>query len=258
MIRLTKPAPPAVLTTRGAAATRANKAKYKKDRAAYRAGTKRFRFDRDIFAHPTVRAALRAAQHEKCAFCEWRISPANTYSDVEHYRPKSGFKQQRGDPLTRPGYYWLAYDWDNLFLCCQLCNRAFKRNLFPIHTGGVRARSHFKSVGAEQPLLLHPCRDDPAMHLTFNGVVAVAVNQSPRGIATIDVAGLNRPAIKEERLRRRNVLVEVCEARADIRRQLARQPTPDVLSALTRLDRVIATAVADDAEFAAMARVTVF
>ncbi|QDU18311.1 HNH endonuclease family protein [Urbifossiella limnaea] len=258
MIRLTKPAPPAVLTTRGAAATRANKAKYKTDRAAYRAGTKRFQFDRDIFAHPTVRTALRAAQHEKCAFCEWRISPGNTYSDVEHYRPKSGFKQRRGDPLTRPGYYWLAYDWDNLFLCCQLCNRAFKRNLFPIDAKGVRARSHFKSVGAEQPLLLHPCQDDPAKHLTFNGAVAVAVNQSVRGTVTIDVVGLNRPFIKEERIRRRVWLVDLCEARSDIRRQLAQQSSPHLLAALARLDRVIATAVADDAEFAAMARVTVF
>src|SRR5207248_2896103 len=76
------------------------------------------------------------------------------YGDVEHFRPKGGYKQRETDELKRPGYYWLAYAWDNLFCSCQLCNQRFKRNLFPLRDGRRRARSHTHKLDKEQPLPL--------------------------------------------------------------------------------------------------------
>lgn len=51
---------------------------------------------------------------------------------VEHFRPKGGWRQSPGQPIEQPGYYWLAYEWSNLFLACGPCNSRHKRNLFPL------------------------------------------------------------------------------------------------------------------------------
>jgi hypothetical protein len=62
----------------------------------------------------------------KCAFCETSIS--NHYGDVEHYRPKGGVQNQRRQwvrvriksrTIKHPGYFWLAYDWQNLMPACS-------------------------------------------------------------------------------------------------------------------------------------------
>ena len=55
----------------------------------------------------SVKDALREAQHGKCAFCESKISHI-AHGDVEHFRPKAGYRQNPEDPLVQPGYYWLS------------------------------------------------------------------------------------------------------------------------------------------------------
>ena len=121
MIRIVKPiTPPSILHTRGRQATRDLC-------AAYEQGERTFDFDRTLFAAPSVKTALQQAQHNKCAFCESKFVHVG-YGDVEHFRPKAGFQQGADDTLVRPGYYWLAYEWSNLFFSCQLCNQSFKRN----------------------------------------------------------------------------------------------------------------------------------
>ena len=61
-------------------------------------------------------------------FCESKVSHI-AYGDVEHFRPKAGYRQRPEDPLVQPGYYWLAYEWSNLLFCCQLCNQRFKATI---------------------------------------------------------------------------------------------------------------------------------
>src|SRR3954454_1457494 len=73
--------------------------------------------DRNIYAHEEVRKALEELFHRKCAYCE--ISTARVDWEVEHYRPKGRVAERQG----HPGYYWLAYDWDNLFPSCTFCNQ---------------------------------------------------------------------------------------------------------------------------------------
>jgi hypothetical protein len=107
--------------------------------ADYCAGTRTFSFDPAIYGDVAVKAALVAAQHKKCCFCE---SIVGTDGDVEHFRPKAACRQTSGDALTRPGYYWLAYDWSNLLLACGPCNQRHKGNLFPLADPSRRVTSH--------------------------------------------------------------------------------------------------------------------
>ena len=56
--------------------------------------------------------------------------------------PKGGTRQTADEKEMKvPGYFWLAYAWQNLFLACQLCNQRFKKNLFPLENPDERAFS---------------------------------------------------------------------------------------------------------------------
>src|SRR5262245_9351354 len=166
MIRIVKPAAPAVLLTKGEAATRELCRACESAPNDFKSGARTFDFDNSIYAAKEVKDALRDAQHNKCAFCE-SVVPHISYGNVEHFRPKAGYKQRATDEFKRPGYYWLAYEWDNLFYSCELCNQRFKQNLFPLKDGRRRARSHTYDLGKEEPLLLDPCKLDPADFIEF-------------------------------------------------------------------------------------------
>lgn len=197
MIRINKPNAPAVLPTRGPQATRELCDAFDAEPDRYRRGELHFPFD-DLYRHETVKAALLAAQHGKCAFCEAKGRHV-AYGDVEHLRPKAAVVQQHGGPMERPGYYWLVYVWENLFFACQMCNQSFKRNLFPLRHPNRRARSHHDDIGREHPLLIDPSALDPAKYIGFRDEVAYAIRGNRIGRTTIEVLGLNRPELIETR-----------------------------------------------------------
>src|SRR5438067_4779987 len=201
MIRVNRPAaPPAVLTTRGREATEEMCKAYDGAPSDYRSGVKLFDyyFDHDIYAHESVKALLLGAQHGKCAFCECKLTHQQ-YGDVEHFRPKAGYKQKASDPLGRPGYYWLAYEWNNLLISCTLCNQGFKKNLFPLRVARRRALCHRDLVPAEEPLLIDPSSEDPARHLAFHEELPRPARGSRKGKATIEFLGLDREELAEHR-----------------------------------------------------------
>ena len=156
MIRVAKRACPDALRA-GAERTRADRAAYDENAAAYSNGERRFDPDRAIYGHQTVRTALREAQHRKCCYCESRFD-ANAAAHVEHYRPKGAVRQDRESRRRFPGYYWLAYSWENLYWCCPVCNGR-KNDLFPLEEPTARARSHRDDVTREKPLLRLSCNE---------------------------------------------------------------------------------------------------
>ncbi len=201
MIRIHRPqAVPAVLAVQGAASAAAIRADYIANRAAYRRGDKHFAFTKH-YAHPTVKAALRAAQHGKCAFCESKVAQIAP-GDVEHFRPKAGYRQRRNGPLKRPGYYWLAYAWENLLFVCELCNRREKGNWFPLEKGSKRARGPHHALTNERARFIDPADpngEDPGAHLTFREHIVIAVNGSKKGKVTRRGLGLNRRELSGHR-----------------------------------------------------------
>lgn len=160
------------------------------------AGALDFEFNGEVYGHKSVKRALAEAQHGKCCYCETKVGPG-AYGDVEHFRPKKAVKQRRGDPESKPGYYWLAYAWNNLLFSCQVCNQSHKGSLFPLADPGRRACSHRHALADESPLLLDPASDDPERSIAFRR--EVPFGRDRRGEETIRCLGLDRRELCEER-----------------------------------------------------------
>lgn len=174
-------------------------------RAAHAAGRTDFVFDREIYAHTTVKTALVDAQHRKCCFCESKVDHVS-FGHVEHFRPKAGTRQKSSSRLQTPGYFWLAYDWRNLLFSCELCNSRFKRNLFPLANPSARATRPEDDLASEQPLFIDPSREDPTEHISFREEYPYAVAGSRRGNASWKALGLDREALAERRRERLKVV----------------------------------------------------
>lgn len=240
MIGIVKPKKaPAILQTKG----RARRVQHE---AEYDGGLRQFSFDAKIYGHRTVKAALIKAQHGKCFLCESKITHVS-HGDVEHFRPKAGYKQDESEELQTPGYYWLAYEWDNLFLACQVCNQVFKKNLFPLADPKARATSHRKRLGREEPLFIHPSDDKPEELICFRQEVPYPINNHPKAKATIEGLGLKRPQLNERRLEHYE--------RLKMLYQIAYRLPPIEESAEAR--DLLEKAVRDDAEYASMIRAAV-
>jgi len=151
--------------------------------------------------------------HGKCAYCESRVAPV-AFGDAEHFRPKGGVTTIGADGREcsqmvgsdeHPGYYWLAYSWQNLFPSCAVCNTKYKRNFFPVAKTHVLSHSPSRTDPGglddlEEPLLLNPLVDDPSDHLVFGPLgTVVAKNGSARGKAAIKYYGLDRGDLETAR-----------------------------------------------------------
>lgn len=150
-------------------------------------------FAASVFNGSGVKSQLLKDQNKKCAYCE--VNMVGDYGAVEHYRPKTGWKESYNDALHTPGYYWLAYEWTNLLCSCDKCNSgARKGNLFPLRDPATRDIPN-QNVDQEVPLIINPTLEEPGQFLRFNQYVAVPANidgnESDKGRKTIDVFDLN-------------------------------------------------------------------
>lgn len=148
-----------------------------------------------------VRGTLWRHQHSKCCYCE-RKRELKRESDLEHYRPTARIAEEQ----SHPGYWWLAYEWTNYLIACKPCNQAHKRNCFPLLPNGARAWRPSDSLSAEKPALMNPVDDHPEDCIGFDWqgsgnilVKAVGLDDEGRGSATIDLTGLNRFELMQER-----------------------------------------------------------
>lgn len=164
------------------------------------------------------------AQRGKCGYCEIQVI-GGQYGDVEHYAPKAAAWDLKPDPNTwgveQPdlskvkgrdpnklydrGYWWLAYDWDNYLLSCEICNQAWKSAIFPVLENPRKKPPKNKpsnKYNNETPLLLNPFdNQNPSEHLKFGNLGEVeARDNSKFGWATINVCGLDRPSLRMARL----------------------------------------------------------
>ena len=217
------------------------------DHMNYLKGKRHFDFDRRIYGHATVKQTLSAAQHHKCCFCEGKFD-AYAPADVEHYRPKGAIRQDEQSPPVVPGYYWLAYSWDNLYYCCQVCNRNNKRDFFPLTNPDMRVLSPNGNLDEEDPLILDPGgREDPRDHIKFRYEVAVGLTDAGR--QTIKFLDLNRDPLIEERLKHFRRL----RAFSDLLRLSRNSTEPEDVQSRDDAHEELASAVRPASEFSAMA-----
>ena len=76
-----------------------------------------------------TKPALKKLFNGKCAYCETRMDTSSV-AEVNRFRPKGGSinLNKKFDP---DHYWWLAYEWFNLYLACSVCHRN-KASRFPV------------------------------------------------------------------------------------------------------------------------------
>ena len=120
------------------------------------------------YARSSIRKALEAETHCKCAYCEGRFEPVS-YGHIEHKLPK------RKHPM-------LVCAWENLTVACQVCNTN---------------KGDYDDPACR---LLDPHVDDVEAMVVFVGPMALAKNES-RVQATIMCLQLNRNGLLFQRTR---------------------------------------------------------
>src|SRR6266704_618320 len=183
---------------------------------------------------------LKSVFADKCAYCE-SSAPARWPVQVEHFRPKGAvdFRTDEdemlhgaktsgpdGKEIDHPGYFWLAYNWQNLLPCCVRCNSGKGKNTqFPIaagrtyvflrkataNNGDAYARGipspHWKGMyypapedldQLEEPLLINPRIHTPSEHIAF-GVGGVGAALTPKGARSMKVFDLFDEDLRQAR-----------------------------------------------------------
>lgn len=163
-----------------------------------------------VYRHESVKVALEELFHRKCAYCETPLSEVDW--QVEHFRPK-GRVAERPD---HPGYYWLAYTWQNLYPACVPCNQsrqdkptwgdpvtgtsAGKADQFPVEDEAQRVMDPAGVLADEGPLLLDPCTDDPENSLRYTPLGEIDFpSGDSRAETSIRVFHLTRRRLRDRR-----------------------------------------------------------
>ncbi len=153
-------------------------------------------FNSSVWGDKRVKSSLHKFHKGKCCYCE-RKRDNGAEIDVEHYRPKGEIKE-----VSKIGYWWLAYEWTNLFMACKKCNGA-KLSKFPLLANGVRALKPSSPLNKENPLFPNPeneevenlfwWRFDPELKM------AILLPQDERAFRIIKELDLNSPNLVKQR-----------------------------------------------------------
>lgn len=240
-------------TTRKMATIKAQVTRYLSD---YKSGEKKVKFnERQPFNNTAVKNELLQMQYGKCCYCESKIQ-AVSFGDVEHFRPKGAVRQSETDDRTYPGYYWLAYEWDNLLVSCSICNIKYKNDIFPLRDPLNRVRHHDQAITAEDEMLLNPAEVDPENFIKWRKEVPRGVDDRGRGEATIATVGLRRNALQDRRFEHYTILFDwlkslyaMLESREHLPHHLQESADERIFTLINRLRN----ACTPNSEYSAMA-----
>jgi hypothetical protein len=125
--------------------------------------------------YQAIKAHLEEQSEGKCWFTE--AKECVSYYEVEHFRPKKAV----ADGGNADGYWWLAFDFQNLRLCGAVPNRK-KGAHFPLRQGCKRA-GRKDDARQEEALLLDPTEQEDCELLAFDrdGEVICAALTAPAG-----------------------------------------------------------------------------
>jgi uncharacterized protein (TIGR02646 family) len=248
VIRITRPSSvPATLKGKGKDEIDDLKARYNNEE-------REFEFKSSIYGADDVKEALIEMQHGKCVFCEAKVTHI-AHGDVEHFRPKGGYTQSATEPVTKPGYYWLAYEWKNLTFSCQICNQRHKKNLFPLADPSKRCSNHKKQLSREKPMLIDPTSEDPEPLIGFRQEYPFPIDDDPRAEATIKALGLGRERLAEVRRDHLALVRELITLRDALKAMEAEgSSTTELVAHRKHIDKTLKEHSADRAQYASMVR----
>lgn len=215
---------------------------YDNDSLSYRSGEKRMPTpDSKIYGSTSVRKSLKKCQNNKCCYSEAKFNRDAIH--VEHYRPKAALGTKGSGKKTYPGYYWLAYEWNNLMLCKPGIN-SDKKDLFPL-LGGTRAVNHLSDLTLEKPLIIDPGSEDPRKHIRFHKEQPYGLTK--RGSFTVELL-LNHPELDESR---RSLYQQLSIMKASL--QKFEEMGQGNIDEAVKIREVLTKAVRPDAEYSSMA-----
>lgn len=154
----------------------------------------KFEFDDSILTDLALVNALFELFLGLCGVCESRLTRQRFA--VHRWRPAEGAVSASGD-TSAEHYYWLAYEWSNLYALCQPCSEA-KGRKFPVQGSLAQVGAKDSDLLEELPILLDPCVDDAEQSLVYH-LTGEVVARDERGWATIDIFALNRRELIEQR-----------------------------------------------------------
>ncbi|AXE17363.1 hypothetical protein DR864_06270 [Runella rosea] len=115
--------------------------------------------------------------NNKCGYCECDLN-LTSLPNIDNFYPKSIYPEK-------------AFEWNNLILCCQVCNIS-KANRFPQDENG-------------NSLLINPSIENPDEHIELDANSGLLNGLTEKGKVTISTLGLNRQELVEFRRRNENV-----------------------------------------------------
>lgn len=209
------------------------------------------------YAHQEVRRALEELFIGKCAYCESNFARFDW--EVEHFRPKGNVAERE----DHPGYYWLAYTWENLLPSCTRCNQhrkarplwggeagisGGKLDQFPLLSERTRVMRHGNRVSSEERLLIDPCNDKPEAHLRYDILGDIFSNNgSRRGEASIRVFNLKEPRLRLARKEFTDMVIGIL-------RIIEAIPAPHSEEQNNRIRDLISKLTSPSAEYSAVAK----
>jgi uncharacterized protein (TIGR02646 family) len=152
-------------------------------------------FDHELLQSAGIKKSLIAVFKDRCAFCGQGVDAASPL-EAHHFRPPEGAVAGDGKS-SRRHYWWLAYEWKNLYLSCPECRRA-QGQKFPVGNRRARVGSGPEALAKEAPLLLDPCAEDPESLLVYLDTGEVVCSDG-RGKTTIETFELNRRRLVRDR-----------------------------------------------------------
>ncbi len=222
--------------------------------------------NRNSRAWQRLKPELERLSHNKCWYCETKNTRADSH--VDHHRPKNKVKNENDDEESE-GYWWLAFDYQNLRLACNYCNCLHrgtdgvargKSDRFPVLSSSRRAVSPNSNIDDEMPLLLDPANpaDPPMLWFLDDGRASPRFSKDDdlpylRAVITIDLLNLNDVKIVEERKRLLNQCMRLIE-RGDKAFQKYKNRSPAGKKEFEMIVQEIKELVQQSSEYSATAR----
>jgi uncharacterized protein (TIGR02646 family) len=133
-----------------------------------------------------IRAHLKLQQSGRCAFCRLRVPTGMTFSNLEHLVGKTKYSQFEFLP-------------QNLVYSCHRCN--FSKVAKPTLTApNANPATQTYPINSAGFTIINPYHDPYENHIDFlDGVIITSANNSSKGKNTIDLYGLTRVELAEDR-----------------------------------------------------------